>query len=68
MSTLSPTAKAAVERLAYSVTEAAAALGTSRSWVNAQITAGTIPSVRIGGRRLISATTLAALVAGEEDV
>lgn len=55
-----------VPRLAYSVAEAAEALGMSRATVNVHIADGTIPSVKIGGRRLIRRDALDALLASSE--
>jgi excisionase family DNA binding protein len=51
-----------VPRLAYSVGEVADALGVSRAWVNTHISDGTIPSAKIGGRRLIRREALDSLL------
>jgi excisionase family DNA binding protein len=54
-----------VERLAYSVREVASALGLSEATVNLHIKDGTIPSVKLGGRRLIRRDVLDALLTGD---
>ncbi len=54
-----------VPRLAYSPAEAAEALGVSRATINIHIADGTIPSVKLGGRRLIRRADLEALLTGE---
>jgi len=41
---------APVEKLLYRPKEAAAAIGTSPSWVYARIADGTLPCVRLAGR------------------
>lgn len=51
--TLVPSARAEVERLAYSPREAARALGCSHQTVYNLITSGALRSVCIGARRLI---------------
>ena len=53
-------------RLAYSPREVAEALGTSRAWVYRRIDDGTLPSVLLGGRRLVRHETLEALLAGDD--
>lgn len=58
--------KTNVERLAYSVREAAEALGMSQATINLHISTGTIPSVKLGGRRLIRRDVLDALLRGED--
>ena len=55
-----------VPRLAYSVGEVAEALGISRATVNAHIASGTIPSVKLGGLRLIRREVLDSLLGGDE--
>jgi excisionase family DNA binding protein len=55
-----------VERIAYSVKEVAQMLGLSEASVNVYIKEGTIPSVKLGGRRLIRRDVLDALLAGDE--
>ena len=53
--TNSPTTeKQPVEKLAYSVDEAAVALGLSKSYVRELTTMGKIKSLKVGRRRLIS--------------
>jgi excisionase family DNA binding protein len=42
-------------RLGYSIKEFAAALGCSEKHVKNQIAAGTIPSIKLGARRIIPA-------------
>ena len=54
------------ERLAFSPAEVASTLGTSKSWVYLRIEDGTIPSVRLAGRRLIRREALVALLADLE--
>lgn len=54
----------AVERLAYTVTDAARALGISERSVYNRINDGTLKRVRVGGRNLIPANALRALVSG----
>ncbi len=51
-------------RLAYPVPEAARLLGISRSYAYALVTAGEIPSVRIGGKPVIPAMDVFALAMG----
>ncbi len=50
-------------RLAVSVAEAAAALGVSRGGMYRHVQAGTVRSVKIGGRRLVPVAELERLVA-----
>jgi excisionase family DNA binding protein len=57
-----------VERLAYSVAEAAAALGISRSKVYALMDAGTLPFVKLGRTRHISRRALDDLVSASPPV
>lgn len=57
--------KQPVERLAYSVKEVSEVLGMSEATVNLHIKEGTIPSVKIGGRRLIRRDVLDAILSGE---
>lgn len=57
-----PTTPGGVPKLAYSVDEAAEALGVSRSLVYRLIHQSGFPSVKLRGRRLISAELLAAWV------
>jgi excisionase family DNA binding protein len=51
-----------VNRLALSVPEAAELLGLSRSSVYAAVKRGDIPSVRVGGRVLVSMRALEQLI------
>jgi excisionase family DNA binding protein len=59
---LVPTAQAAVDRLAYSPAEAAQALGISRARLYQLLDDGTIPSLKLGRRRLIRQEALASLL------
>lgn len=54
-----------VERLAYSVREVSSALGISEASVYALLRDGTIPSVKLGGRRLIRRDVLDSLLRGD---
>lgn len=60
MSTTIPTR---AERLAYSPAEAAAELGISRAKLYQLLDDGTIPSLKLGRRRLIRHEALVALLA-----
>ena len=51
-------------RLAYPVPEVARLLGISRSYAYALVTAGEIPSVRIGGKPVVPAVDLFSLAMG----
>ncbi|WP_174296936.1 helix-turn-helix domain-containing protein [Sphingomonas bacterium] len=53
-----------LERLAYSVPEASAAIGIGKTKLYALITGGVLPSTLIGKRRLIRAADLEALISG----
>ena len=53
-------------RRAYQVNEAAAAYRLSRSTIYKLIAAGTLRSVKVGGRRLIPVEALEALLAGND--
>lgn len=55
-----------LQRLAYSPAELADALGASRAWVYLRLDDGTIPSVKLGGKRLIRASVLEELLASDE--
>jgi len=55
-----------VERLSFGVAEAARALGVSAKTVSRLVAAGTLRSVRIGGRRLIPADELRRLLTPPE--
>jgi excisionase family DNA binding protein len=57
--------KPKVERLAYSVAEAADALGMAESTVRDRIKDGTIRTARIGGRVLIHRSELDRLLLGD---
>ena len=57
---------AAAFRRAYRVNEAAAAYRLSRSTIYKLIAAGTLRSVKVGGRRLIPVEAIEALLAGDE--
>lgn len=54
-----PKGRRPVERLAYTVEEAAEALGVSRSVMYTLIHREDFPTIKIGNRRLISAALLA---------
>lgn len=51
-----------VERLAYSPTEAAAALGISRAKLYQLLESGELPSITLGRRRLIRPAAIEALL------
>jgi len=51
-------------RMTYGAREVAEVLGLSERTVRVLIAGGTIPSVRVGGRRLVRATDLDAYIAG----
>jgi len=53
-------------RLAYSIEEAGAMLGLSAWAARAAVRRGTIPTVKLGGRRFVSAATLARLLGEPE--
>ena len=55
-----------VERLAYSPAEAAAELGISRAKLYQLLDDGTIPSLKLGRRRLIRREALVSLLANLE--
>lgn len=55
------------QRLAVSPTEAAALLGVSRTTMRRWLAAGTVPSTKIGGTRLIRLADLHALMAAAID-
>ncbi len=54
-------------RVAVSAAEAARLIGVSRAWIYLRIDDGTIPSVKIEGRRLIRIADLEELVLGSRD-
>lgn len=62
--TLTPSARAGVPRLAYTVDEAAEASTLGRSSLKKLIATGQLRSTLIGGRRLIPVDALAELIAG----
>lgn len=62
----SPTPRQA-HKLAYRIDEAVAASGLSRSTLYALIGNGTLPSVRVAGRRLILKDDLVAFLTGRAD-
>lgn len=62
MSDLAPTVSERVEPLAYSPAEAANALGVSRARLYQLLDDGTIPSVKLGRRRLIRRQALVDLL------
>lgn len=51
-----------IDRLTYSPAEAAAAIGISRARLYQLLNDGTIPSLKLGSRRLIRREALAALL------
>ena len=53
------------EKLAYSIKEAVTASSLSRSTIYSHIAAGRLVAVRVGGRTVIPAESLRALIAGE---
>jgi excisionase family DNA binding protein len=55
-------------RLAYSVTEAAAATGLCKTTLYGLMGTGALPSCKIGKRRIIRSVDLEALIAGEHCV
>jgi excisionase family DNA binding protein len=61
-----PATATTVDRIAYSPAELADALGASRAWVYLRLDDGTIPSVKLGGKRLIRATVLEEILAAGE--
>lgn len=54
-----------VEKLAYSIREAVEVTSISRSTLYAHIAKGRLNAIRIGGRRLIPASSLHAFLKGE---
>jgi excisionase family DNA binding protein len=56
-----------MERMTYSIAEAAAATGLSRPTLERHLAAGRLASVKIGGRRLIAVADLEAFVRSGED-
>jgi excisionase family DNA binding protein len=55
----------AMQRVAYSPTEAALVMGLSRNTIYELIGSGRLRSVKVGGRRLIPASAIMSLVEGE---
>lgn len=53
-----------LERRAYSPVETAQVLGVSRSKVYEMLTAGTLTSIKLGGRQLIRSTDIDNLLQG----
>ena len=53
-------------RMAYSVTEAAAALGVSKTLIYQMIRRGELPSVKIGARRVVPVAAIHELL-GQRD-
>lgn len=58
--------EAPVDAVAYSIDQAAARLGVSKTTFEALVAAGQIKSFRVGRRRLISRAALEAFVARQE--
>lgn len=54
------------DRLTYTLNEAASMMGVHPSTIRNWIDQGRMPSLKIGGRRMVSARALAALVAESE--
>lgn len=52
-------------KLAYSINEACAATSLGRTSIYAYIASGRLRAVRVGGRTVIPADSLEALIAGE---
>lgn len=52
-------------KIAYSIREAVAATGCSRTWLYTMIATNRLRSTRVAGRRIIPAEALHALIAGE---
>jgi len=52
-------------KIAYSIREAVAATGCSRSWLYTMIANNKLRSTRVAGRRLIPAEALLQLIEGE---
>jgi excisionase family DNA binding protein len=63
---LVPDVRERVDRLAYSPAEAAQALGISRARLYQLLDDGTLPSVKLGRRRLIRLAAIEALLDGLE--
>lgn len=55
-----------IEKISYSIREAVRATSISRTSLYAHISAGRLRTVRIGGRVVIPADSLRALVSGSE--
>lgn len=53
------------QKIAYSIREAVAATGCSRTWLYSMIATNRLRSTRVAGRRIIPAEALYALIAGE---
>lgn len=62
---LVPTARAAVERIAYSPAEAAQALGCTRQTVHALINRGELRRYKVGRLTKLNAAEVHALVGGD---
>lgn len=54
-------------KLAYSIREACEASSLGRTTVYAHIAAGRLQAIRVGGRTIIPAASLRALIAGEAE-
>jgi excisionase family DNA binding protein len=54
-----------LSKLTYSIKEACAASSLGRTTLYAHINAGRLRAIRVGGRRLIPADSLRALITGE---
>jgi excisionase family DNA binding protein len=61
---LTPSETSVPPRLAYSVRDACTALSVGKTKIFAMIKAGELPVVRIGGRTLVPASSLQALLEG----
>ncbi len=60
-----PSPNREMPKLSYNIKEAVAATGIGRDSLYRHISAGRLRKVRVGGRTLIPADSLAALVSGE---
>lgn len=52
------------EKLLYSIAESATILSVSEPTIHRRVADGTLPTIRIGRRRLVSRSTLEAIAAG----
>ncbi len=66
-SSLTPAAQLAVDRLGYTVTQTAAALGVSRPTVYGWIVSGKLRATKVGGLRFVTRESIDALLTGGDD-